>query len=212
MNDPKPIPTRYAGYHFRSRLEARWAVFFDALGLRWHYEDQGYELPSGRYLPDFRLEAVAGRAGRDIWCEVKGRLTLDQGKKLLQAAAELPRAKVEDMAVSPQILVLGDIPNPDPPQAWAHWRLDVVADQLLIQVVHWGWTAHGARWILRPIDEPSQLAVHKIPFLTEQVSGILDDWLCGLTSEPALYPETAVLEAYRAARSARFEHGQSGAT
>jgi hypothetical protein len=29
------IPTRYKGYHFRSRLEARWAVFFDALGIKW---------------------------------------------------------------------------------------------------------------------------------------------------------------------------------
>jgi hypothetical protein len=36
-----PIPTRYKGYHFRSRLEARWAVFFDALGLRWQYEVEG---------------------------------------------------------------------------------------------------------------------------------------------------------------------------
>ncbi len=25
----KAIPTEYAGYLFRSRLEARWAVFFD---------------------------------------------------------------------------------------------------------------------------------------------------------------------------------------
>lgn len=29
----KAIETRYKGYRFRSRLEARWAVFFDALGL-----------------------------------------------------------------------------------------------------------------------------------------------------------------------------------
>ena len=28
----KAIETRYAGHRFRSRLEARWAVFFDALG------------------------------------------------------------------------------------------------------------------------------------------------------------------------------------
>lgn len=27
------IQTRYAGHHFRSRLEARWAVFFDYLGV-----------------------------------------------------------------------------------------------------------------------------------------------------------------------------------
>jgi hypothetical protein len=49
----KPIETSYKGYRFRSRLEARWAVFFDALGMEWAYERQGYRLPSGLYLPDF---------------------------------------------------------------------------------------------------------------------------------------------------------------
>lgn len=52
----KAIETTYKGYRFRSRLEARWAVFFDALGLRWEYEPEGVELPSGeRYLPDFKV-------------------------------------------------------------------------------------------------------------------------------------------------------------
>lgn len=50
------LPTKYGGVLFRSRLEARWAVFFDALGLRWEYEPEGFHLPSGEcYLPDFRL-------------------------------------------------------------------------------------------------------------------------------------------------------------
>jgi len=40
----KAIPTRYAGCHFRSRLEARWAVFFDRLGVAWQYEPEGYDL------------------------------------------------------------------------------------------------------------------------------------------------------------------------
>lgn len=31
----------YSGYKFRSRLEARWAVFFTALGLQWVYEPEG---------------------------------------------------------------------------------------------------------------------------------------------------------------------------
>jgi hypothetical protein len=61
---PRAIETRYAGYRFRSRLEARWAVFFDAMGLKWEYEPEGFELPGGvRYLPDFR---IAGD-----WFEVK---------------------------------------------------------------------------------------------------------------------------------------------
>jgi len=49
----KAIPTVYRGIRFRSRLEARWAVWFDALGIAWTYEpvsDAGVA-----YQPDFRL-------------------------------------------------------------------------------------------------------------------------------------------------------------
>ena len=52
----KPIETNYNGYRFRSRLEARWAVFFDALGVKFQYEPEGFDLGAeGWYLPDFRL-------------------------------------------------------------------------------------------------------------------------------------------------------------
>ena len=52
----KAIETEYKGYRFRSRLEARWAVFFDALGVQWFYEHEGFDLgKSGWYLPDFWL-------------------------------------------------------------------------------------------------------------------------------------------------------------
>lgn len=62
----KAIETRYKGYRFRSRLEARWAVFFDALGVAWEYEKEGFELGAlGWYLPDFWLPQVR------MWAEVK---------------------------------------------------------------------------------------------------------------------------------------------
>ena len=52
----KAIQTEYKGYLFRSRLEARWAVFFDACGIRWEYEPEGIVLSDGSfYLPDFYL-------------------------------------------------------------------------------------------------------------------------------------------------------------
>jgi hypothetical protein len=64
----KPIATYYKGYHFRSRLEARWAVFFDTLEITWEYEFEGFELPENqRYLPDFNLPTFDG----GIWAEVK---------------------------------------------------------------------------------------------------------------------------------------------
>lgn len=64
----KAIETHYKGYRFRSRLEARWAVFFDALGIKWEYEAEGYRLPSGaHYLPDFWLPTFGG----GMYVEVK---------------------------------------------------------------------------------------------------------------------------------------------
>lgn len=66
----KAIQTRYAGYLFRSRLEARWAVFFDALKLDWQYEPEGFDLPSGqKYLPDFKIKSKFHETL--LWVEVK---------------------------------------------------------------------------------------------------------------------------------------------
>jgi len=50
------IPTDYKGCHFRSRLEARWAMLFDGLGMPWEYEVERFDVGSlGSYLPDFWL-------------------------------------------------------------------------------------------------------------------------------------------------------------
>lgn len=64
----KAIDTIYNNYRFRSRLEARWAVFFDTLGIKYEYEEEGYEsIKTGvRYLPDFRLTEYK------CWIEIKG--------------------------------------------------------------------------------------------------------------------------------------------
>lgn len=68
MKTQKPIQTKYKGYKFRSRLEARWAVFFERLGLAWEYEPEGFELEDGGfYLPDFRIQIE----GVVNWYEVK---------------------------------------------------------------------------------------------------------------------------------------------
>jgi len=55
----KSIETQYKGYRFRSRLEARWAVFFDHLGISWGYEVEGLQSATlGFYLPDFTIYNV----------------------------------------------------------------------------------------------------------------------------------------------------------
>lgn len=64
--DIKPIETFYNGYRFRSRLEARWAVFFDAMGIKYEYEPEGFEFDDGtKYLPDFYLPDA------DAYIEIK---------------------------------------------------------------------------------------------------------------------------------------------
>ncbi len=65
----RPIETRYAGYRFRSRTEALWAIFFKTLGIRWDYEVQGYLIGGKRpYLPDFKLILPGDRI---VYAEVK---------------------------------------------------------------------------------------------------------------------------------------------
>jgi hypothetical protein len=80
----KAKPTWYAGIQFRSRLEARWAVFFDALGIPWEYEPETFVADdccsAGRheYTPDFRLNVADlsrhhhyEQTGRGVFVEVK---------------------------------------------------------------------------------------------------------------------------------------------
>jgi len=62
----KAIETVYNNYRFRSRLEARWAVFFDTLGMPYEYEKEGYDLEGLWYLPDFWLPQ------QNCWVEIKG--------------------------------------------------------------------------------------------------------------------------------------------
>lgn len=80
----KAIQTRYKNCKFRSRLEARWAVFFDHCGVEWQYEPEGFDLSAeldnfaysqgdwdGAYLPDFYLPEFG------TWVEIKGSLPDD---------------------------------------------------------------------------------------------------------------------------------------
>lgn len=57
------LPGLYRGRYFRSKLECRWAFFFDELGIRYQFEPQAFELSDGRrYLPDFYLPQIAAYA------------------------------------------------------------------------------------------------------------------------------------------------------
>ena len=101
------IETSYAGCRFRSRLEARWAVFLDQLGVTWRYEPQGFQMADGsRYLPDFYLP------DERMCVEVKG------GETAL--AGDADRITAFARQGNMRVLVLGDVPqvpNPEYPHS-----------------------------------------------------------------------------------------------
>lgn len=105
----KAIETRFDGYRFRSRLEARWAVFFKTLGIPYEYEKEGYHLDGVQYLPDFWLPTL------DSWVEIKG-----------QAPTEEERHKARMLALytkKPVFTFSGNITSPD-----SHSSQDIQVD------------------------------------------------------------------------------------
>lgn len=98
----KPIQTRYKGYRFRSRLEARWAVFFDALGLAWEYEPEGFELKSGRYLPDFKVTYPDRGNPIDYWFECKSSL---------DSLTQYDMARLLEFEEAKNLIILDGVPD-----------------------------------------------------------------------------------------------------
>ena len=79
----KAKPTVYQGTRFRSRLEARWAAFFDAIGREWAYEPKLPELQTMQYQPDFLTDD--GADGTTL-IEVKPAIDSHQTIQLLEDA------------------------------------------------------------------------------------------------------------------------------
>lgn len=112
MEHINSIETIYNGYRFRSRLEARWAVFFDVLGIKYVYEPQGYTMKYGiRYLPDFELLNIyrrdcdsTGYKNTPLFVEVKGAYNESQ-------ISIEDKIKIENFAKERDIIVFGNIPK-----------------------------------------------------------------------------------------------------
>jgi hypothetical protein len=191
------VETTYAGHRFRSRLEARWAVFFDAYGVKWLYEPQGYDVGGTWYLPDFWLPDLGS------WVEVKGRFS-DGGWKLLcdaiwtlPAEPELPGT----YALTPALLVLGEIPPPE------H------AGRAVFPVVQWD---------LGPGPTPTTVFQYAAFFGSSpaylfpcghrySAPSVADPQsLLQSRREGRLISNVRAAEAFARARGARFEHGAKG--
>jgi hypothetical protein len=144
MSQIKALQTQYQGYHFRSRLEARWAVMLDAAGVKWQYEHEGYECydrlglteATFAYLPDFRLpqppftDAKYGIENLDPFSivEVKGEWTEDAVEQFLNAVASLGTCRNDDDGVN--ALIAGPLDGTGP---WAPWQLHFHKGDLLMR-------------------------------------------------------------------------------
>ena len=100
------IQTVYNGYYFRSRLEAKWAVFFDAAGIQYNYEPEGYIMDNGAtYLPDFYLPE------NDVYVEIKGKPLSDEEWNKIDSFA---REKYDMPITGTRFRLLRDIPLKPP--------------------------------------------------------------------------------------------------
>src|SRR5689334_17079301 len=104
-------PTLYKDIMFRSRLEARWAAFFDIAGWRWAYEPFDLE----GWTPDFQLKGAAN----DVLVEVKPIDWFDDGPEVVLQFRDLEKvrrlrsgpAPDAEMLKKTELMVVGDGPQ-----------------------------------------------------------------------------------------------------
>lgn len=167
--DIKAIQTTYAGVNFRSRLEARWAAFFDLANLKWEYEPFDLE----GWAPDFLLRTSVC----NVLCEVKpvDLVTVmdDATERYLRGGdcgVDAPEyQKVFRHSYNHQVCLLGTRPLPDrtcypfglplePPRVSEYSR-DAIIDALYIERSDAMWVEAGniVQWIpaTADVDQPS---------------------------------------------------------
>jgi len=218
----KAIETRYKGYRFRSRLEARWAVFFDAMGLDWEYEPEGFDLGGGLYyLPDFRIN-------KKIYVEVKGGMrdgvepSVDDKRKIMNFANQID--------FDESIIVLGDMP----PAGKEHLFLKIskrayasaaVNGHILVgNFCFWGMysiidNSPDDLWRFARIPDGVNPMGYRIGMCNwQQIENRLNTPICDSANKfiitncfiNTLSTVARVDDAYNKARAARFEHGEQG--
>ncbi|RTL73623.1 MAG: hypothetical protein EKK36_14190 [Bradyrhizobiaceae bacterium] len=175
----KVIETNFDGHRFRSRTEARWAVFFKAAGILYEYEKEGLVLDGDPYLPDFWLPDL------ELWLEVKGDQPTPEEYSLCARLAATSGYGVMLAVGAPnpkeQIFWLPPNPTSDDPLASAQYYL---ADDRRNENEFWLIADDTAWFSIGPVTGPDH---GKHPLV-----------------------HTATKAGYDAARSARFEHGESG--
>lgn len=209
----KPIETIFRGYRMRSRLEARWAKFFQEIGIKWEYEKEGYESNNIKYLPDFWLPE------QNTFLEIKGEMPSGKEIKkicMFKRGLDNKKGKWNKFYViigNPYIHGIDD----DYKKEYNFYyiqkdSLDKMEDyyfmkclqcnRIIISHFYQGWGTDGHMYYCSWCDiadrntrgVPDLVTFHKGDLLTFKYMP-----LCG-----------GLMDAYKAARQARFEHGEGG--
>jgi hypothetical protein len=222
MSDIQPIETLYKGYRFRSRLEARYAVFFDSLGLEYRYEEEGFELPDGiRYLPDFWFPQL------NCWVEIKGQDPTEEEHAKCLAVAQSGRRIYLFAGGIPYFQEGGDFGPPhsslwgyrygrwlDPVHDWGYSKTAAWTECVfcgMIDIMSSGNAKDlSCQCIKQYLDYPKLFDV-LLERHCKKSNAFFDEYFSGkLMALTAWYDTPRIVAAYRSARQARFEHGEKG--
>ena len=217
----KAIETVYNGYRFQSRLEARWAVFFDAAGIRYQYEPEGFEVDLNygegepnicRYLPDFYLPDL------NCYAEVKpSKDMLLRDERKLNAMIDFQATPICD-----GLLILGQIPpvigDWIPSFIKYYWHKGVAADLVQFEPAYSGkfdnraarlWTVEHYADGTGGTELPGLHLVNADLYrLGEQICTSLDGKLFLLADYEHRKIVARLNGCFNRARQARFEHGE----
>jgi len=245
----KAIPTRYAGCHFRSRLEARWAVMLDADGVDWQYEHEGYECErrlglddqTFYYLPDFQVSSgsFTNRYGKQVEpfsiIEVKGAWTPKAVDDFVNAVGALGTCRNDGHGVN--ALIAGHPGGPERRRemggGWAPWELHFHKGDMFMRPCprlgqlgdcfhgmpvgadiggKWWMTGHGLDTISIDYHDLRGLASLFTNGASRVYSAYLNDHFPGTIDRGLPVDWNYWQRLANVGKSARFEHGQSGAS
>lgn len=139
----KAIPTRYGGTQFRSRLEARWAAFFDLNGWAWDYEP----VDLSGWCPDFSLTFPEAT----IYAEVKpveASESMEKSTEFAKAFAHWDNAQVLLLGLGPRaISTFGIGALLDPPKGSSHHWEDLHTHlRLRNPIALWRQAGNAVQW------------------------------------------------------------------
>lgn len=192
----KAIETHYKGYRFRSRLEARWAVFFDTIGIEYQYEPEGYVVDGIPYLPDFWVP-VPWNPSHGYFLEIKPSDIDEQKIDFFYNVAKLSGHRVQVVCGNPW-------PGEHKVFSFCHHHHRVPEKPHIVGYI----ASSDGNLVLRNTDMEF---VHEEPFvLCDKYQYLYEIDETGIRKNVDSYDvlDKLVPQAFSAARSARFEHGE----